>query len=137
MQVGDQTKQDASVQGPEPFIGSTSRTNTTANGTQSITGVGFRPTWVMCSGTAGGGGDTDSASFGFATSTTGRAQFHNHSGNATQKNVDDDSLIRYVDSATILNEGNLTSMDADGFTITWTKTGAPTGNTLLRFICFK
>jgi len=34
-------------------------------------------------------------------------------------------------------EGNVTSMDIDGFTINWTKSVTPTGTATIMFIAFK
>jgi len=135
MQVGDLTKQDASVQLPVPFIGSFNRDNTVADGTQAVTGVGFTPSYVLFfSATAP---VSVSGTIGFATATTGRSFFSNHANSADTFNLDDDSPLRTVNVAATTNEGDLTSMDADGFTITWTKVGAPTGTTLCRFMAVK
>ena len=44
--------------------------------------------------------------------------------------------ILLVKSGTTSYKGHITSMDIDGFTITWTKTGTPTAILQVRFLAF-
>jgi len=117
------------------FIGSFNRDNTVANGTQAVVGVGFKPSYIFFFSATSP--TSVSGTFGFANITTGRALFSNHVNSADTFNLDDDSPLRTVNVAATTNEGDLTSLDADGFTITWAKVGAPTGTTLCRFMAVK
>lgn len=115
--------------------GSTTRDMTTASGTQAVTGVGFQPTLVLffyaVSGNAAWGIGYDSGS-----SPKTVADAHNSSANtmATSNN----SIRAIMGSAGVTEyTGIISSMDADGFTITWTKTGSPTGTLSIFYIAFK
>lgn len=126
------TSDGNSVSTARTFIGDVTRDNTLANGTQAATGIGFRPTFVIVF--AVNASIIASGSVGAGNGTLGRAIFFNSGGTATSKWVDDDSTIRNQQTAGNIQEGNITSMDTDGFTITWAKTGTPTSSTLVRFM---
>jgi len=104
-------------------------------GSVSYTGVGFRPTCLQAFGanTALGG---NNAINGYCDSALGQAALR--AGSATPGN--------YVYLASVLmnlgTDGNLqtfavTSFDADGFTGTWTRVGAPGGTQSIAFLAFK
>lgn len=111
------------------------RDMTLATGSVSYTGVGFRPTCLQAfaANTALSG---NNAINGYCDSALGQAALR--AGSATPGN--------YVYLASVLinlgTDGNLqtfavTSFDADGFTGTWTRTGAPGGTQSIAFIAFK
>jgi len=112
-------------------IGSFTRDMSLASGTQAITGVGFQPkvVWFISAlGTRLSNGYDDGSScvcqwflFGF----TGNAGI-----------LTSFSIVYYVDSTTKY-EGKIQSMDSDGFTISWTKTGSPTGTLTVGYLAFK
>jgi len=136
MQVGDQTKQDESVQSPIPFIGSFTRDMTVASGTQAITGVGFTPSYIICLSSTSGP-TTSGCSVGFDNGITARSLFDNHVNNANTNNLDDQDCIGPRPTAGNDYSGHVQSFDSDGFTIVWVRTGTPSGNCLGRFMAFK
>lgn len=111
---------------------SSTRDMTAASGSVAYTGAGFKPTCIIC--LAGISGATE-CSIGFSDAAVGsfvlglQATTPNTSPNGAQ-------LIRLLD-ATAANDqvATLASYDADGFTLTWTKIGTPTGTATLYFLC--
>ena len=102
----------------------------TASGTQAITGVGFQPTalWIFAGPDRG---ITPPPVFGGTDGTTmgNVASIH-----ATAANLWDANTANLIDVE--ISAGNtatavLTTFDADGFTLTWTKTGSPPTQTIL------
>lgn len=108
-------------------------TTDTDSGAQSITGVGFQPQALLvqsfqkaASATVQTGNDY---SFGAAASSTARGAIWaggaNGSATTNESSIfDTDKLIEYADegngSPTKTGEADLTSFDADGFTLDWT-----------------
>jgi len=96
-------------------------------GAQAITGVGFVPKVVLFFGME----NTltiDAHSHGFDTKSQQACNFKR--GGVTI--VDQDttrSIVVYKDAANIIR-GYITSMDADGFTITWDLTGGVTASVI-------
>ena len=108
---------------PKIKSGSFSRDSTTASGSQAVTGVGFLPRLLLFMAAAGYGKEFSTGhdraitplSFAYYINTDKWMVSTSHS-------------IRYIiDGTTTKYEGLIASLDADGFTITWTKTGSPTG----------
>lgn len=106
------------------------RDMTAANGDVAYTGVGFTPTAIIAMAGAVG---TDLA-IGVSDSALG------------EMGVNQDGAGNSIASATaILTMGTsgttqvavVKSYDADGFTLTWTKAGSPTGTATLIFLCFR
>lgn len=118
------------------FVSTFSRDHTLANGTQAVTGVGFTPKLLllwMCDNA----GNVNRASWGATNSATGARNQSMHTppngGTADQFSIDGD-CIEYVESSTVRNAAKLSTFDADGFTLTWTKTGSPTTTGLAVYI---
>lgn len=118
-----------------PKIGSFSRVLTDANGNQAITGVGFRPSAVL---------------FFAATTSTTQISFGLDDGNAQVRRINYDATaavwlsntagdsIRLVAQAGVTETvGAIETMDADGFTISWLKTGSPTGTAHVNYVAFR
>jgi len=114
-------------------IGTFTRDTTLASGTQAVTGVGFQPTAVLLLAIES---STREASWGFDNGTTAVSIYDNAGGldayatNATQ------SIFLEEASGTDYR-GEITSLDTDGFTVTWTRTGAPTGTATVRYLAFR
>jgi hypothetical protein len=105
-----------------------------ATSTVGITGLGFRPSYVRISGNVN---NTDIVCFG-ATDLTNRMQFYqNASGNWARSVGGGSDCIIGFDTAGNSVQGNVDSFDADGLTITWTKTGSPTGTFNTAIECFR
>ena len=109
--------------------GATTRNLETADGTQAVTGVGFAPKAVMfmTANQAGlqfsiGFDDISTPKMIYSTATT-------YTGNTKSCGVEI--------SAGNSNFGYISATGADGFTITWAKTGSPTGTVNIIYIAFK
>jgi hypothetical protein len=108
------------------IVRNTSRASDAASGDHAITGVGFRPKaiWIMCLI----GGDENAYSSGFATASESMCMYVNHHDQAGKWNEQNAHCIKlYSGGLGNVQEASLKSMDADGFTLTWTKTGDPPG----------
>ena len=97
----------------------------------SITGTGFQPTLVVFIGCIG---NSKVASWGFDTASS---QFCIFSGSDTNFSFYNTRSCNFR-SGSSSNETNgaITSMDSDGFTILFTKTGSPTGTADLKYAAF-
>ncbi|MDH5570586.1 MAG: hypothetical protein OEY89_02405 [Gammaproteobacteria bacterium] len=115
-------------------VGAFTRDISTATGTQAITGVGFQPTALIVFA-AGGGANL--ASWGMAGSDLTEVCTNDYSGVSAGAFEFWNSLIRVDVSSGNVYIGALSTFDADGFTISWTKTGSPTGTIGLQYIAFK
>jgi len=134
MEIGDLTLQNQSDQLPKPYISSFTRDTSIGSGTQSITGLGFKPRAVIFISTIN---STDFASWGFDTLSLKR-EIHS-SGDSDDFAGGGASSIRVTESAGSIDlRANITSIDSDGFTLTWTLvSGSPTGTLNISFIAFK
>lgn len=110
-------------------IGSFSRDTTIASGTQAVTGVGFKPRAIIFFACQDGSGE---ASFGFSdinlTGTSGENGVVN-SRTATSPGTffSNAASIYAFESAGNTYSGSIDTLDDDGFTITWTRVGTPSG----------
>jgi len=116
--------------------GSFYRDKATASGTQAITGVGFTPKcgtfWStenvkeeMSIGWQGAAGTTESnslSSYYFYAAGT----IYSYSGSG--------KCLRNDEAAATYYHGYISSWDADGFTVTWTRGGTPTGNMYVGYL---
>lgn len=104
--------------------GTFTRDSSIASGNQSITGVGFKPFALLIN--SGASGSIPAASWGASDGTAANdvCQVQLSGGNmAYTAGV----LVYYEESGISLYTGSISSFDADGFTITWTKFGSPVG----------
>lgn len=105
-----------------------------ATGSVAYTGVGFKPRAVMCLANVNA---TRFMSFGFFTAATSSSigDLQSVAGgyfSSTNVVVMDETTGSKSQSAT------LSSMDTDGFTLSWTRTGATAAGTIdLKFLCFQ
>lgn len=119
--------------GADLYVGSFTKTNTT--GTQAITGVGFTPKaivfWTSGSNAASGTWDqhiyqgigfTSGASDSYSVSG---ASFDNAGTSSTARRIAAKAITLQLDDANSSNiqEADLSSFDADGFTLNWTTNG--------------
>ena len=102
-----------------------------ATGDVAYTGVGFRPTSIQASCFIEGG-STDST--GFADSSKAGRAITTYAPDAKTGGA---YLLFPYPSAGNNQTAIVKSYDADGFTLTWTKTGSPTGTANLSFLCFR
>ena len=102
------------------------------NGNVSYTGVGFRPTSIIAMSIINGSA-TITILLGFADST----KTSNGIGLNTVSWYLQDTLVGGWSSQTDSDKATVASFDADGFTLTWTATGSPTGTLSMCFLCFR
>ena len=113
------------------------RDSSSGAGTSSVTGVGFQPTAVLFLAAISGAG---MASIGFEDSDRAGESIVDR-----QLMTADDwdtgawnaRPINIVYASTVNYDGRITSYDADGFTITWSERGSPSGTIKIRALCFK
>lgn len=114
-------------------VGSLTRNTTTASGTQAVTGVGFKPKVVLFLAADAGAG-FPITSIGFDDTTTHADWLTTGStflvGGGTH------SIISGVDGSNFQSAA-VTSFDTDGFTLTWTKTGSPTGTITVFYLALR
>lgn len=108
-------------------IGTTTRDLTSASGTQAITGVGFKPSLVQFF-VAGGSTLVGEGSWGVDDGTTAKAVLGNYAAAGTFA-FDNSFSISIIESGAALQQAKITALGADGFTLTWTKTGSPSAST--------
>jgi len=133
MDYGDMTIQNQAVSAPLPFIGNFTRDISIATGTQSITGIGFRPTSILFNSNVG---SNPATSIGFDNGTIGRCVANNHNETANNWQTINASIRFRITSGDVY-EGDVLSFDADGFTVDWTKIASPTGIATMQFMAFK
>lgn len=110
-------------------VGNFSRDVSTATGTQAITGVGFQPSVVIAIESIN---DTASWSVGFSDGSSHRGINGDPSG---ADRVDTSSSFIECDQGSgNVYSGVIDSFDADGFTVSWTKSGSPTGTATISYL---
>lgn len=116
---------------------STTRNLATAGGTQAITGVGFTPTAIYAFGGLNG---VPAITEGFADSakTVVGQWWWNDTLNAITYETGA-YLLKLTDGSntTVFQTCVVTSYDADGATLTWTKNGSPSGTANVKLLFLK
>jgi len=113
-------------------LGSTTYDVSTASGTQTITGLAFQPSLVII---FAGITNTNTASWGW-DNTSSRFCSSNR-GTVAQFAFNTDRSLSLTVSSGNQQVGSVTSFTSDGFVITWTKTGSPTGTATIGYLAFK
>lgn len=103
----------------------------TATGDVSYTGVGFIPTSLNAFGVVDG---TAFVSEGFSDSTKTSQCMYQYGANTWSMSS---GLLAMSPTISAYQIATVKSYDADGFTLTWTKTSTPTGTATVRIICYK
>jgi hypothetical protein len=117
-------------------VGSFTRDSSLASGTQSVTGVGFKPKAIIF--LAGQNVATIEKSIGLDDGTT-VCQFTDNGGASAGQWVIDCGYasITDVESAGNYYTGKISSFDSDGFTLSWTKAGSQTGTINIGYLAFR
>lgn len=131
--AGKTLQVNAGATAPEwifPFkVGNTTRDLTAASGSVAITGVGFKPSSIILFGALDGTGVMSIAVYD-GTSTYGLysdyAKVFYGSPNAS-----------FVQASGAYQVVTVSALGADGFTLSWTKTGSPTGTLKLGYLCMR
>jgi len=121
-------------------IGTFTRDISTADGTQAVTGVGFQPTHIIFKGNvnAVAGGFSVGFDDGTTRSTSGADGSNASTFIAGHSTADISILCRDVAGVSGASyEGKASSLDSDGFTITWNKINSPTGSLVMYYMAFK
>jgi len=132
VKIGDMVQNIAAANTPAPFIGSLSRTKTDATGTVPYTGIGFTPSYVIFFGFDNGNTE---ASWGFDNGSQKASSVY--SGYASAYTGLDAYSIFSHDGVSDEHKAAIQSLDTDGFTLSWTKVGSPTGTFTVKFMAFK
>lgn len=113
-------------------IGSFSRDVSLASGTQAITGVGFQPKLLIFYTTIGG---TTQMSWGVDDGTTHKDTIITSVGTST---ADGNNSIDFLQpNGATSAVAYISTMGVDGFTLTWTKAGSPTGTADIIFTAYR
>ncbi len=120
--------------GPRFKIVSFTRDVSTASGTQAVTGVGGTPIVVIFAATIT---TTNVFSIGFDDGTTHLLVRANDGITTdTWAQASTASIWLQVGGAATDYYGSITTLGSDGFTVTWTKEGSPTGTATINALCF-
>lgn len=107
---------------------------TVATGNVAYTGMGFQPTTCIGFGDAG-------TSITQYTTVIGVVDSAGSNANLTAVTaglVLDTAFLRFYDATGASSQSaTIASFDADGLTLTWTKTGTPTGTATVSLMCYR
>ena len=114
-----------------------SRDVSVATGTQAITGVGFKPSLVYFYAVINNA--IGRCSLGFDNGTTALSSIDNTASPSGVNEWGKGSTSSIVSNHGSGNQyaGNISTLDTDGFTLSWTKVGSPTGTLALYAMCYK
>lgn len=116
------------------FAGSFTRDQATATGTQAITGVGFKPSSVIMF--VNDPDDAGEGSWGFSDGTNNHCMTDRNNVTAGSYETNT-SMVYILQSSGNTYRGDISTFDSDGFTISWTRTGTPTGVMAGSFIAYR
>jgi len=134
MEYGDQTIQGQAAVLPASKSISSGRTLSDVDGDVSYTGFGFKPSSVIGYGLISQNRCANLIGWACQDLTTG-CLFDDPSVAGRYNNTN--LFMRANTSIGVAASAHVSSFDTDGFTITWSKTGSPTGIFALDFIAFK
>lgn len=121
----------AAAGGAEFFVGTFTRGMAAASGNVAYTGVGFQPTAIQFIAYKNA---TKIRSDGFDDGTNSYNRYWHHTTNFYSDSTE--SIHFHLDD-THKTVGHIASFDADGFTITWTKTNDVGGTGTVFYMAFK
>lgn len=114
-------------------VGQFSRDTSTASGSQSITGVGFKPSSIIFLAVIPA---TAELSIGLDDYFSHFSIVNNHNITANVWTTATASIV-LAQTVSIESYASITSFDSDGFTVQWTKTGAKTGTAYINFLAIR
>lgn len=131
--VGDTTKTKLGLAGAQTFAGSFTRDVSLASGAQSITGLGFVPRKITFYA-AMASAPANVCSSGVATAS-GAACLVDYNGViASSWTVGASAVFLQFSGGGVSYSGTVTMNAPDGFTVNWTKAGAPTGIAYIYYV---
>jgi hypothetical protein len=117
-------------------VGQTSRADLSVAGTQAITGIGFKPSYVSIYTTRNS--DWKTGSFGMSDGTTDRAMYNASNTGLGAGAFPPANYVIFLDQDGSNDARALIqSFDSDGFTLNWTKGGSPTGAATIYFTAYR
>lgn len=133
--IGDMTIQDQAAVEPSTAFGLFYRTLSDAVGDVAYTGIGFKPSSVLFLAAVSSAVGKASISAGKVGSGIHLADTYNHIANTY---TTASQVLVIVEGTGVGTRATIKSMDADGFTLTWTHDGSPSGATMTgRYMAFK
>ena len=113
-------------------VGQNTRDSSLATGTQAVTGTGFKPSSVLFFSSFA---DSDNAGWGLDDGSNRKLvqMVGNFSGFRSSAGA---SISATIDNSNF-QLGSIQSFDSNGFTISWVKTGLPTGTVTFSWIAFR
>jgi hypothetical protein len=114
-------------------IGTFARTLSDADGTQAISGIGFKPSHVIFLGAID---DSKTYSIGFDDGTSRLAVYSNDYNIADTWGAGTTISIELI-NVSGESHATITTLGSDGFTLTWVKSGSSTGVAELHYIAFR
>jgi hypothetical protein len=120
---------DAVWQRTEQYVGSATRAMDAVSGDVAYTGFGFKPRIVEITATVDGLGHKHCHGAG----TSGSAQYCMDLDAASQYRTHTNMIVRFEESAGKEQSAVIKRFDANGMTLTWTRTGATAAGTLTLF----
>lgn len=121
-------------------VGSFTRDMSLASGTQAVTGVGFKPKAIIFLANVNNTGQTSigiGALPNTATGPFGSVSLNSRNATAAGTWSTNAGVVFAYQSGSAYYNGGLSSLDSDGFTMSWTKTGATTGTLEVNYIAFQ
>lgn len=118
------------------YVGTLTRDVSVANADVAYTGVGFTPKAVIFIN-AMGSVSQDISSMGADSVSVRGCKFADTARGGHLTPDTRQSIIAMVSAGPNYHTGRIKSMDADGFTITWAKTGAPTGTITVIYLAIR
>lgn len=111
------------------------RVLTTASGSVATTGVGFKPIALIVVGcVANTPTQTYTTYLGACDSSLSQA--HMYGASTTIVGSQSTTILTFYDATGAASQqAAVTSLDSDGFTLNWTKTGSPVGTADIRILC--
>lgn len=114
-------------------VGTFTRDTSMASGTQAITGVGFTPRAIMFLANQA---STTESSVGFSDGSAHQCLTDRGADGVGQSTLNAVAIFLYENGAAYTT-ATVQSLDTDGFTLNWTKTGSPTGTGDIAYLAFR
>ena len=112
-------------------VGNFTRDTATASGDQSITGVGFTPKSLLF---IGGQNQTTEINWGVSDGSTEFSLADRYGNTDNTYGISTSRWGTFIQTGSLEYSGVVKSLDADGFTLTWTRTSTPSGTLSLSYL---
>ena len=116
------------------YTGYTTRDSAVATGTQAVTGVGFKPSIVIAFSSVV---NTSEVSIGSDMGSGVNGCVYNNASNVLGKWGPVSHLVQMQEDASKAYYCDISAMDADGFTLSWTRVDDPTGTIEIYYLAIR